>query len=442
MNEKELHKDIICKVKEYYTLTHASEQRKKNKIPFAARVFDEDELVNLVDASLEFWLTAGKYAKRFETEFANFMEVKYCHLVNSGSSANLVAISALTSPKLGERQLRKGDEVITVAASFPTTVNPIVQNGLVPVFVDVEIPSYNIDVTRLNMALSPKTRAIMIAHTFGNPFNLETVIAFVRKHNLYLIEDCCDAVGSTYKDQVVGSFADISTVSFYPAHHMTMGEGGAVLTSDKELSKIIKSFRDWGRDCYCDPGVDNTCNRRFDRQFGSLPYGYDHKYIYSHIGYNLKATDLQAAIGLAQLKKLNFFIAKRRENFVSILNELKQYEKFIILPEAEPLSNPSWFCFPITVKENNKFSRNQLTAFLENNGIMTRLLFAGNLTRQPAYETVAYRVAGPLDNTDRIMNDTFFIGLYPGISKNEIRHISQVFKKYFNSLNTLEGEGI
>lgn len=433
---EELRKVILKKTKEYYKAKFASEKYKiGDRIPFARRVFDENELVNLVDSSLDFWLTAGRYANDFEYEFAQFMGLEHCLLVNSGSSANLVAFTTLTSPKLGDKRLKKGDEVITVAAGFPTTINPIIQNGLIPVFVDVEIGTYNIKVDELENALSEKTKAIMIAHTLGNPFDLDVIMDFANKHDLFVVEDCCDAVGSTYNGKKVGTFGHLATVSFYPAHHMTMGEGGAVLTNDDELMRIATSFRDWGRDCYCGPGADNTCGRRFSMQYGELPVGYDHKYVYSHIGYNLKVTDMQAAIGMAQLEKLPSFIEKRKENFTKIKNELSKYEEFLIMPEATNNSDPSWFGFPITVKENDKFSRNDLTMHLEKNMIMTRLLFAGNITKQPAYLDIECRIIGDLKNTDYIMNNTFFIGVYPGINDEQIKYIAKVFEIFFKELD-------
>lgn len=406
-----------------------------DKIPFSGRVFDQEELINLVESSLDFWLTAGRFAMEFEIKFSNFMDVDYALLVNSGSSANLVALTTLTSPKLGEKRLKKGDEVITVAAGFPTTVNPIIQNGLVPVFVDVELDSYNISIEELKKAISPKTKAIMIAHTLGNPFDLDAIMEIVKEHDLYLIEDCCDAVGTTYKGKKVGTFGHLSTVSFYPAHHMTMGEGGAVLTNDEELMRIATSIRDWGRDCYCAPGADNTCGRRFSMQQGDLPYGYDHKYVYSHIGYNLKVTDMQAAVGVAQLKKLPKFIEKRKENFELLNISLFHLERFLILPKKAEFSDPSWFGFPITVKKNAPFTRNQLTQFLEDNNIMTRLVFAGNITKQPAYIEVEKRVVGDLPNTDIVMNQTFFIGVYPEIDQTRINYIQSIFDKFVRELS-------
>jgi CDP-4-dehydro-6-deoxyglucose reductase, E1 len=402
------------------------------KIPFAGRVFDSEELVNLVDSSLDFWLTAGKYALEFEQQFADFMGVDYSILVNSGSSANLVALSTLTSPKLGDKRLKKGDEVITVAAGFPTTVNPIIQNGLIPVFLDIDLKNYNILTSDLEKALSDKTKAVMIAHTLGNPFDLDEVVKFCEKYDLWLIEDNCDAVGSTFKGKKTGSFGHLATVSFYPAHHMTMGEGGAVLTNDQELYMIATSFRDWGRDCYCAPGADNTCGRRFSMQFGEMPYGYDHKYIYTHIGYNLKVTDMQAAVGVAQLKKLPHFIERRKENFQLLKQGLTKHSDVLVLPVATPNSDPSWFGFPITVSENAKFTRNELTQYLEKHGILTRLVFAGNITKQPAYLDIEMRVVGDLKNTDIIMNNTFFIGVYPEIDKPRLDFMLEIFDRFMS----------
>ena len=436
MEEKELRDEILEKVKEYCKLFHGGKEfiAGETKIPFAGRIYDEDEMVNLVDSSLDFWLTSGRYAEEFESDFAEYMEQSYSLLVNSGSSANLVALSTLTSSKLGEKRLKHGDEVITVAAGFPTTVNPIIQNGLIPVFVDVEIGTYNIKVEELEKALSEKTKAIMIAHTLGNPFDLDGVVDFCKKHDLFLIEDCCDAVGSRYNGEMVGTFGDLSTTSFYPAHHMTMGEGGAVLTNNPIYYRLAVSFRDWGRDCYCDPGSDNTCGKRFKMQFGSLPYGYDHKYVYGHIGYNLKVTDMQAAVGMAQLKKLPDFVEKRKENFNKLWQGLSIFQDYLILPVATKNSDPSWFGFPITVKENDKFTKNEIVEYLENNKIMTRQLFAGNMTRQPAYQDIECRIIGNLENTDYIMNNTFFIGVYPGINDMKIDYIVGVFKKFFEEV--------
>jgi len=406
----------------------------KTIIPFARRVFDENEYLYLVDSALDGWLTAGRFVEKFEARFAEFFGVRSCSLVNSGSSANLIALSTLTSKKLGERRINKGDEVITVAAGFPTTVNPIVQIGAIPVFLDVELGTYNISVDKLEEAYSKKTKAVMLAHTLGIPFNLRAVKEFTEKHNLWLIEDTCDAVGSKYEGKLVGTFGDIATVSFYPAHHITMGEGGAVLTNNIRLERIIRSFRDWGRDCYCEPGMDNTCGIRFNQQFGTLPFGYDHKYVYSHIGYNLKITDMQAAVGLGQLKKLEGFIEKRKENFRKLYDGLKQFENDLILPKATENSDPSWFGFPITIREDSNIKRYDLVRYLEKNKIMTRMLFGGNLTRQPAYEDVEYRIVGELKNTDLIMNNTFFIGVYPGITDEMIDYIIKIFKNFFSQM--------
>lgn len=386
-------------------------------VPVSGKVIDAADMGAVIDSALDCWFTTGRFAKEFERKLARFIGVRSASLVNSGSSANLVALSALTSPKLGDRQLKPGDEVITVAAGFPTTVNPILQNRLVPVFVDVALPTYEIDVTQLEAARSDKTKAVVIAHTLGNVFDLDAVTAFTRKYGLWLIEDCCDALGSTYKGQKVGTFGDLATISFYPAHHITMGEGGAVLTDKPNLQVLVESFRDWGRDCWCEPGKDNTCGKRFGWQLGTLPYGYDHKYTYSHIGYNLKATDMQAALGCSQIEKLPNFIARRKENFNYLKTALKPLEEYLILPEPTPYSDPSWFGFPIGVKQDAPFTRNQLTRALEDNKIGTRLLFAGNLIRQPAYEGWPYRVIDDLPRTDFVMNNVFWIGVYPGLSK-------------------------
>ncbi|MBJ7450050.1 MAG: lipopolysaccharide biosynthesis protein RfbH, partial [Parachlamydiales bacterium] len=360
----------------------------KDVVPVSGKVFDEEDLVSLIDSSLDFWLTAGEHANAFEKEFAQAMDKRFCLLTNSGSSANLLALTALTSPMLKDRRLKPGDEVITAATGFPTTVNPIIQNRLVPVFLDMDIPSYNMDVTKLEEALSEKTRAIMIAHTLGNPFDLDVIVEFAKKHNLWLIEDCCDAVGSTYNGKKVGTFGDISTVSFYPAHHITMGEGGAVLMNNGMLKRIVESFRDWGRDCWCEPGKDNTCGMRFEWKLGDLPCGFDHKYTYSHIGYNLKVTDMQAAIGRSQLKKLPGFVKARKDNFTYLKEKLKPFQDWLILPEASPNSDPSWFGFPVTLKEGAPITRNQLIQHLEDNRIHSRLLFGGNLLCQPAYKDI------------------------------------------------------
>ncbi len=396
-------------------------------VPVSGRVFDAEDICSLVDSSLDFWLTTGRFAAQFEKQFARWFGIRTATLVNSGSSADLLAVTALTSPKLGERRLRPGDEVITVAAGFPTTVNPIIQNGLVPVFIDEHIPTYNIDVTKLEEARSERTRAVVVAHTLGNPFDLGSVTEFVRKYDLWLVEDCCDAVGATYNGQKVGTFGDLATVSFYPAHHITMGEGGCVLAEKPIFKTIVESFRDWGRDCWCEPGKANTCGKRFDWQLGELPHGYDHKYIYSHIGYNLKATDMQAAVGVSQLKKLPHFIERRRSNFKALRDGMKDLEEFFILPEATPNSEPSWFGLPIAVRPEAPFNRNQAIAFLEGRKIATRLLFGGNLLRQPAYQDIKHRVVGSLENTDFIMNQVFWVGVYPGLTGEMIAYMLDAF---------------
>jgi CDP-6-deoxy-D-xylo-4-hexulose-3-dehydrase len=396
----------------------------------SGKVIGPEDICSVVDSALDAWFTTGRFAKDFERKLARFFGVRSASLVNSGSSANLVALSALTSPKLGDRQLKPGDEVITVAAGFPTTVNPILQNRLVPVFLDVVLPTYEIDVSRLEEAYSPRTKAVMIAHTLGNVFNLDAVTAFCKKYNLWLVEDCCDALGSTYKGQKVGTFGDIATVSFYPAHHITMGEGGAVLTDKPALQVLIDSFRDWGRDCWCEPGVDNTCGKRFDWQLGSLPCGYDHKYTYSHIGYNLKATDMQAALGVSQIAKLPEFIKRRKANFSYLMAALKPLEEFLMLPVAGEHADPSWFGFPIAVKPDAPFTRDQFTKALDAHRIGTRLLFAGNLLRQPAYEGYEHRVVGELTNTDFVMNRVFWIGVYPGLTNEMLDYIAETAKNF------------
>jgi CDP-4-dehydro-6-deoxyglucose reductase, E1 len=399
----------------------------ESAVPVSGRVFDDSDMRSLVDSSLDFWLTTGRFAAQFEREFARWFGIRTATLVNSGSSANLLALTALTSPKLADRRLRPGDEIITVAAGFPTTVNPIIQNGLIPVFVDEHVPTYNIDVNMLEAARSPRTRAVMAAHTLGNPFDLSSVMNFVRKHDLWLIEDCCDAVGATYQGTKVGTFGDLATVSFYPAHHITMGEGGCVLAEKPLLKTLVESFRDWGRDCWCEPGKENTCGKRFEWQLGELPCGYDHKYTYSHIGYNLKMTDMQAAVGVSQLKKLPHFIQRRQENFTALHSGLQDLQEFFILPEATPNSEPSWFGFPLALREDAPFNRNAVIRFLESKKIATRLLFAGNLLRQPAYQNIQHRVVGSLANTDFIMNQVFWIGVYPGITEQMIAYVLDVF---------------
>ena len=426
-------------MKEYANTYHNNEEYKKgDRIPYASRVYDENEFVNLIDSSLEFWLTAGRYANKFEKEFAQYLGVKYCSLVNSGSSANLLAFMTLTSPLLGDRQIKRGDEVITVAAGFPTTVAPIIQYGAVPVFVDLTIPQYNIDVAQLEDALSDKTKAIMIAHTLGNPFDLEYISKFCKEHNLWMIEDNCDALGSTYningEEKLTGTVGDIGTSSFYPPHHMTMGEGGAVYTDSALLNKIIKSFRDWGRDCQCSSGQDNLCGNRFTQKYGELPIGYDHKYVYSHFGYNLKATDLQAAIGCAQLEKFPSFVERRKYNFNRLKEGLSCLEDKLILPEAERNSDPSWFGFMITVKDVDK---SDLVQYLEDKGVQTRMLFAGNILKQPCFDEIRndetkYRVVGDLKTTDEIMNNTFWIGVYPGMTDDKLDYMIETIKSYFD----------
>ena len=435
--EQEAHDLILEQVAEYCDKYHNTKAyQKRDRIPYASRVYDKEEMVNLVDSALEFWLTAGRYTDQFEREFAKYLGVRYCSLVNSGSSANLVAFMVLTSPLLKERAIRPGDEVITVAAGFPTTVAPIIQYGAIPVFVDVTIPQYNLDVHQLEAALSDKTKAVMAAHTLGNPFDLQAIKAFCDKHNLWLIEDNCDALGSKYtlngEEKFTGTIGDIGTSSFYPPHHMTMGEGGAVYTNDPLLNKIIKSFRDWGRDCSCPSGKDNLCGHRFDRQYGELPLGYDHKYVYSHFGYNLKATDLQAAVGVAQLNKFPSFVEKRRHNFDRLKAGLQGLDDKIILPEPAPNSKPSWFGFLITCKEG--IDRNRVVQAIEDQGIQTRMLFAGNLIKHPCFDEMrrmgeGYRVVGELTNTDRIMKDTFWVGVYPGMNDAMIDRMAETIRK-------------
>lgn len=437
MTEKEARGELLKLTAEYCDKYHAKKEYKEgDRIPYASRVYDHDEMVNLVDSSLEFWLTSGRYTDEFEKSFAGYLGIKHCLLVNSGSSANLLAFMTLTSPLLKERQIKRGDEVITVAAGFPTTVAPIIQYGAVPVFVDVTIPQYNIDVTMLEAALSEKTKAVMLAHTLGNPFDLSAVKAFCKKHNLWLVEDNCDALGSEYiyngEKRLTGTVGDIGTSSFYPPHHMTMGEGGAVYTDNALLNKIARSLRDWGRDCSCPSGVDNLCGHRYDRQYGELPVGYDHKYVYSHFGYNLKATDMQAAVGCAQLKKFPSFVEKRRKNFEFLKNELADCEDKIILPRACENSDPSWFGFAITCKEGT--DRSKVVPYIESKGIQTRMLFAGNLTRHPCFDELrksgeGYRVAGELLVTDRIMRDTFWIGVYPGMTEPMLKYMADTIKE-------------
>ena len=438
MTEGQARREILEAVAEYAKKFH--EQKKEfhegDRIPYASRVYDHAEMVNLVDSALEFWLTSGRYTEEFEKKLADYLKVRYCSLVNSGSSANLIAFMALTSPLLGDRRIGRGDEVITVAAGFPTTVTPAIQYGAVPVFVDVAIPQYNIDVTKLEAALSEKTKAVMLAHTLGNPFDLAAVKEFCDAHGLWLVEDNCDALGTVYElkgeRKFTGTIGDIGTSSFYPPHHMTMGEGGAVYTDNPLLNKIIRSFRDWGRDCVCPSGHDNVCGHRFDRQYGELPLGYDHKYVYSHFGYNLKATDLQAAIGCAQLDKFPSFVEKRRHNFARLWKKLEDTQDQLILPAAAEHSEPSWFGFLITCREG--VDRNRLVQYIESKGVQTRMLFAGNLTKHPCFDEMrktggGYRIAGGLENTDRIMADTFWIGVYPGMTDEKIDYMARVIKE-------------
>lgn len=437
MNEVEARKYILNQVKDYCEKYHEKKEfHEGDRIPYASRVYDSNEMCNLVDSALEFWLTAGRYTEQFETDFAKYLGIRYCSLVNSGSSANLLAFMTLTSPLLKERQIQRGDEVITVAAGFPTTVAPMIQYGAIPVFVDVTIPQYNIDVDMLEKALSEKTKAVMIAHTLGNPFDLKEVSRFCKEHNLWLIEDNCDALGSEYildgEVRLTGTIGDIGTSSFYPPHHMTMGEGGAVYTDNPLLHRIIRSLRDWGRDCICPSGHDNFCGHRFDRQYGELPLGYDHKYVYSHFGYNLKATDMQAAIGCAQLEKFPEFVKKRRKNFERLLMGLQDVQDKLILPVAQSDSNPSWFGFMMTCKEGTE--REKVVPYIEKHGVQTRMLFAGNLIKHPCFDELrnrkeGYRIVGTLKNTDRIMKDTFWVGVYPGMTEEMIDYMIKVIKE-------------
>jgi CDP-6-deoxy-D-xylo-4-hexulose-3-dehydrase len=429
---EEIRRQIAALVDEYAALALSPKPfvPGSSVVPPSGKLIGAAELKNMVEASLDGWLTTGRFNDAFEQRLARYLGVKHLITVNSGSSANLVAFSALTSPKLGERAIRPGDEVIGVAAGFPTTVNPILQFGAVPVFVDVDIPTYNIDAAKIEAAIGPKTKAIMLAHTLGNPYNLAAITALCKKHNLWLIEDCCDALGSTYDGKLVGTFGDIGTLSFYPAHHITMGEGGAVFTNNDELKRIAESFRDWGRDCYCPPGKDNTCSKRFSWQLGDLPKGYDHKYTYSHLGYNLKISDMQAACALAQLDRLDQFVQARKDNFAYLTNRLKSCEEFLILPEATENSSPSWFGYPITLRENSPVSRVDLLNYLDQNKIGTRLLFAGNLTRQPYMIGRNFRVSGSLINTDIVMNNTFWIGVYPGLSEEMLSFVGEKIEAF------------
>ncbi len=429
---EQLRQQILQLTAEYHREAFPSRefQPGHSSVPVSGKVIDAADLSSVVDSALDCWFTTGRFAKAFEKKLARFIGVRSCSLVNSGSSANLVALTALTSPKLGDRQLKPGDEVITVAAGFPTTVNPIIQNRLVPVFLDVTLPTLEIDVSQLEAALSPKTRAIMIAHTLGNTFDLDAIMAFARRHKLWVVEDCCDALGSTYRGQNVGTFGDLATLSFYPAHHITMGEGGAVLTNTPLLQTLVESFRDWGRDCWCEPGVDNTCGKRFDWELGTLPCGYDHKYTYSHIGYNLKATDMQAALGLSQLDHLEQFIQLRRNNFSYLRKALEPLETVLMLPKATEGSDPSWFGFPIGVREGAPFTRDQLVRALEAEKIGTRLMFAGNLLRQPAYRGIEFRQIGELPNTDYVMRNVLWLGVFPGLTHPMLDHVAGAIARF------------
>jgi CDP-6-deoxy-D-xylo-4-hexulose-3-dehydrase len=438
MDQNKIRAEILEKVKQFYQsgLNKDPFIPGKSYINYGGRTYDEKELVSLVDSSLDFWLTAGRYADQFEREFEKFLGIQYCILCNSGSSANLLALSALTSPKLGGRRVLPGDEVITTACGFPTTLNPIIQNNLVPVFIDVELGTYNIKTGDINQAITDKTKVIMIPHTLGNPAEMDSIMSLAKIHNLWVIEDNCDALGSKFKGKYTGTFGDLSTCSFYPPHHLTMGQGGAVLTNNPLLKQIVMSFRDWGRDCWCDPGQDNTCKRRFTQQFGKLPKGYDHKYVYSHIGYNLNITDMQAAIGVEQLKKLPGFIEARKNNFNLLYAGLQRHSDYLILPRKTLFSEPSWFGFPILVRniKIGSFTRNDLVTYLEDHKIATRMLFGGNLTKQPAYAGINCRIGtdGTLKNTDLVMNNLFWIGVYPGITTEMIMYIHNIFDEFFS----------
>lgn len=428
-------KEILVLVEKYFQENYPKVQYTKgNRINYAGRVFDSKELTNLIESSLDFWLTAGKFVSEFEKMFSKFLNTRYTLLVNSGSSANLLAFFTLTSHLLGDRKIQRGDEVITVAAGFPTTIAPIIQYGAIPVFVDIDLQTYNLDISHIEQALSPKTKAIFVAHTLGNPFDIQTIKFFCQKHNLWLIEDNCDALGSKYQEQYTGTFGDIATSSFYPPHHITMGEGGAVYTNNPLLKKIALSLRDWGRDCWCESGKDNTCGVRFNQQCGKLPFGYDHKYVYSHFGFNLKATEMQAAIGLAQLEKLPFFIKKRQENHQYLQDGMKKFENFFILPQAQQDSSPSWFGFLLTLRKNTPFSRNEIVEFLESKNIQTRNLFAGNILYQPLFSHLQqdqdYRVIGELKNTNIVMNRSFWLGVYPNITREMIEYIIWCFEEF------------
>lgn len=430
--EDALRQEVFKPLRRFFAHKHARQKfiPGETLVPVSGKVFDVQEMVNLVDASMDFWLTTGRYAEEFERKLAQRVQARHAILTNSGSSANLLAVSALASPKLEDARLKPGDEVITVAASFPTTVNPIVQQGAIPVFLDVDIPTYTIQAGRIEEAITEKSRAIVVAHTLGNPFDLDTVLKVAKRHHLFVVEDACDALGAMYRGKPVGSLGDLATFSFYPAHQITMGEGGAVATGNSKLKALVESFRDWGRDCWCDPGKDNTCGKRFGWQLGDLPFGYDHKYTYSHLGYNLKATDMQAAVGVAQLEKLDCFIATRKRNFELLHKGLSRFEEFLILPQGTPQADPSWFGFVLTVREGAPFQRETLTAFLESRKIATRLLFAGNITKQPYFHTIPHRVVGNLRNTDLIMNRSFWIGVFPGITEEMVEYVVDQFSAF------------
>jgi CDP-6-deoxy-D-xylo-4-hexulose-3-dehydrase len=439
--QEKMRKQILELVEEYARREFESEKPfipGETHIPVSGKIIGSEEIQYAVNACLDGWFTTGRFAEQFEKEFAKYMDQRFCMLTNSGSSANLLALSALTSPQLNERCLKPGDEVITVAAGFPTTVNPIIQNGLVPVFADVNLDDYGIDVEQIEKAWSPKVKAVMLAHTLGNPFNLEKVNKFVKEHNLWFIEDCCDAVGSTYNEKMVGTFGDLVTVSFYPAHHITMGEGGAVLTKSPKLKKIVESFRDWGRDCWCATGKADTCGKRFDWQLGDLPHSYDHKYIYSHIGYNFKLTDMQAAIGLAQLKKLDSFISKRKENYRYLYENLLKLSDIVVLPEPANNSDPSWFGFPIRIKEESPVQRDEMVQYLSQRNIDTRLLFGGNLIKQPAYENARFRKVGHCENTDIVMNQVFWLGVTPLLTERQLSYVVESLSELVSNAYKLE----
>ena len=427
-----LKSQILDLVKQYCETEHKKPKfiAGQSPVPVSGKVYDYSDMQNLVESGLDFWLTTGRFNREFEKTLARFLTTQHVLTCNSGSSANLLALTALTSHLLKDKALKAGDEVITCATGFPTTINPILINNLVPVFLDVDIPSYNMDVTKLEEAITPKTKAIMVAHTLGNPFDLEKIKAIADKYNLFLVEDTCDALGAEYNGQKVGTFGDIGTLSFYPAHHITMGEGGAVFTNRSVLKRALESIRDWGRDCYCEPGKDNTCNKRFCQQLGDLPFGYDHKYTYSHVGYNLKITDMQASVGLSQLKHLDKFIQKRQENFDILFNGLKEFEEFFILPKVSPKAKPSWFGFPITIRPNAPFTRNKLVEFLDENKIGTRLLFGGNLLKQPYMKNQHYKIIGDLTNSNIVVNNTFWIGVYPGLGAEELNYVLEIFRKF------------